>query len=1051
MTRAAGGDDGGPPEGGGGFAWEMSTGDGDPAAVPAAPRRLEPGPFGPFRILGLIGSGGMGAVYRALDPAAGREVAIKVLSGRLEGAQRERFTREGEVTARLEHPGIVRVHSAGEVDGLPFLAYELIAGGQGFAAFAAPLDRRARVALLRDVARAVGHAHAHGVVHRDLKPDNVLIDVTGRPRVADFGLASGRGLDRLTATGAMVGTPSHMAPEQFTAARERVGPPTDVWALGVMLYELLVDAPPFQGVSLLELAAQVAQGAFARPREVDSSVPLALDAICCQALRVDPGERYPTAGALADDLDAVLEGRAPSGASTASSSWLTTTLGLQGPGGARAAGLAAVGAALLVAAALGAWSAGGEDPRAAAVRDRLTRVQTPAGWRRLAEALAAAGPLEPSLAAAAHRRLAELDAVAPGDRLPHAQAWTRLAQGAEEVAAAARLGELLLELGRAAEAVAPLRRAAAAGEAEEPLVRALLAAGRGAEAVGPAAKLTGPAGQALHARTLLEAGDLPRAEARYAALPGEEERVAGLADVTAARGGDPTPELEAAVARGLDGAARRALVRHLLARGDRLVALRHARDAAELALLEDLADRGVEAATLRGVDRRLALAAARWLLGEARREQALLARRALPAVVVPPGALDAGIRAARAHRALDGALSVPELPPELRRVAALLRARLAGPTDPAGRAALTQLLAADPKDREALGLEARRRLAEGDAAGALAALEAAAGAGLSPREAGLIRGGALFALGRGEEALAEAVRVAGSRNVDAEALGLRVRALTALGRRADAQAAQARLELLGGRRRAEARRRYAAFRDPQSHPRILANRRADLQAVLELDPLFNRAALELAKAETTIRQHIARSLRDEVWYAEREPPLLEGCDLPENIQDIGRFTLSEGGANGVTRALELLDRPEDALARGLIRVALVELGDGPGRELELAQADLDTALRLRPGTPLALILRTFTHVRAGRLARAEQDLAAATEEAPDSATLALYRGLLLAAQRRSQLQEVIAALRQARQLGYPPLGIGFPHRYPELRHYLERPAGRAQLEALFAD
>jgi len=266
--------------------------------------RFRPGQwFGVYQILDLLGEGGMGSVYRARDPA-GREVALKVIRGRLNHMRRERFRREGELTSQVAHPGVVRVLGGGELHGVPFLVYELVAGATDLAvAFrSAPLERR--VEWVRDAAAAVGHAHRRGVIHRDLKPDNVLLDLDGRVRVADFGLAKGETSDQLTRTGASLGTPGYMSPEQVMG--KPVGPPADVWSLGVILYEALCGRLPFEGASWTELQAQVLHATPPPPSDFDPGVPAALQEVCFKALDKRSDQRYPDAAALAADLDAWL-------------------------------------------------------------------------------------------------------------------------------------------------------------------------------------------------------------------------------------------------------------------------------------------------------------------------------------------------------------------------------------------------------------------------------------------------------------------------------------------------------------------------------------------------------------------------------------------------------------------------------------------------------------------------------------------------------------------------------------------------------------------------
>jgi len=283
-----------------------------PGGGPAAwPPRLAG--FGQkYELLGELGRGGMGVVYRARDRASGREVALKViLHGQLTGARLERFRREGRVTASLAHPAIVTVHSMGEVAGVPYLAYELVEGCRTLGeAFADGPDPRGRARLVRDAARGLAHAHRQGVVHRDVKPDNVLVDAAGAVRVTDFGLAGGRDMERLTRTGALLGTPHYMSPEQFAGDREAAArPPSDVWSLGVLLYQALTGELPFPGETTLELGHAIAEGAPEPPRRRAPDVPAALERVCLQALARRPADRYPEAGAFALDLDNALADR----------------------------------------------------------------------------------------------------------------------------------------------------------------------------------------------------------------------------------------------------------------------------------------------------------------------------------------------------------------------------------------------------------------------------------------------------------------------------------------------------------------------------------------------------------------------------------------------------------------------------------------------------------------------------------------------------------------------------------------------------------------------
>ena len=273
-----------------------------------------------FQLQGQLGRGGMGVVFRAVEQSTGRAVALKLGQDAATPAQLLRFRREGEIAASLVHPGIVRVYSAGSVRGRPYLCFELVEGAQtlGDSLRELPLDERLRV--LTELGEALAYAHAQGVVHRDVKPENVLIDPAGRARLTDFGVASARGQDRLTQTGVALGTPYYAGPEQLTDGH-RVGPASDVWSLGVILYEALTDELPFTGESLLSLVAKVSQGQFEPPSALSASVPPALEAVCLKALAHTPEERYPEAGAFAADLARARRGEAVEAPLRARSVW----------------------------------------------------------------------------------------------------------------------------------------------------------------------------------------------------------------------------------------------------------------------------------------------------------------------------------------------------------------------------------------------------------------------------------------------------------------------------------------------------------------------------------------------------------------------------------------------------------------------------------------------------------------------------------------------------------------------------------------------------------
>ncbi|MBL4849524.1 MAG: SEL1-like repeat protein [Planctomycetes bacterium] len=273
--------------------------------------RLQPGSsFGGFEILAVLGSGAMGVVYRARDGELNRDVALKIPTSAGDGA---RFQREAIATAALDHPGIVRIYSQGEEQGTPYIAYELVEGATTLEEVAPTLDQDGRVRLLRDAALAMGHAHGRGVVHRDLKPDNLLVDTAGRLRVADFGLGHVANVEALTKTGTLVGTPLTMSPEQIAGDRSAIGPPTDVWGLGATLYWALTGEFPFLAGSVLELAGMVTSVTPLKPSALTPEAGPYLDAITLKALRKSPTDRYADGDALAADLDRYLSGLPPEG------------------------------------------------------------------------------------------------------------------------------------------------------------------------------------------------------------------------------------------------------------------------------------------------------------------------------------------------------------------------------------------------------------------------------------------------------------------------------------------------------------------------------------------------------------------------------------------------------------------------------------------------------------------------------------------------------------------------------------------------------------------
>ncbi len=344
----------------------------DPALLgPSSPGSSLPGnatpPAGAGQVLGgrfelgpLLGRGAHGAVYAALDRASGREGALKLLSAPRPDAA-ARLEREGQLAAALDHPGLVALYEAGEVAGRRFLFYERVPGARSLDEALAGLSWPERLDCLEQVIAAVAHAHERGVVHRDLKPSNVLLDAEGRPRVADLGVGWGPDLETLTATGAAVGTPLYMAPEQIAGEAGRRDPGVDVWALGVLLYRCASGAPPFQGQDLTSLARAIVSGEHPPLARAAPHVASATASVIERCLRTDPAQRFPDAGALAAAL-----ARARARPERA---------------GVRRLPLALLGV-LLLGAALAALTQGASPPPPPAQRSPSARARRPAPLQR---------------------------------------------------------------------------------------------------------------------------------------------------------------------------------------------------------------------------------------------------------------------------------------------------------------------------------------------------------------------------------------------------------------------------------------------------------------------------------------------------------------------------------------------------------------------------------------------------------------------------------------------------------------------------------------------
>jgi serine/threonine-protein kinase len=267
-----------------------------------------------YEVLGELGRGGMGVVYRARQVALDRVVALKmVLAGCHAGPDElSRFRAEARAVARLSHPHVVQIHEVGEAGGLPFLSLEFVEGGSLAERLrAGPMAFPEAARLVAGLARAVEAAHRRGIVHRDLKPANVLLAPDGTPKITDFGLAKHlQGDSQQTASGAILGTPSYMAPEQAAGKRGKVGPAADVYSLGAILYELLTGRPPFQAATALDTVIQLTEEEPVPPRKLRPQAPRDLETICLKCLEKEPTRRYASAGALADDLRRYLDGEA---------------------------------------------------------------------------------------------------------------------------------------------------------------------------------------------------------------------------------------------------------------------------------------------------------------------------------------------------------------------------------------------------------------------------------------------------------------------------------------------------------------------------------------------------------------------------------------------------------------------------------------------------------------------------------------------------------------------------------------------------------------------
>ncbi|MBI3845549.1 MAG: serine/threonine protein kinase [Planctomycetes bacterium] len=294
--------------------------------IEVAPPSASPMPsrLGDFEIVREIGRGGMGVVYEAEQLSLRRRVALKVLPPAVSFDPRvvDRFQREAESSAKLRHPNIVPVYAVGEAAGTPFFAMELVEG-RSLAALvrerrdghdaglppAGDAYRRWAVETIAKVADALAYAHGRGILHRDVKPGNILIDRDGAPRLTDFGLALDLAASSLTLTGEVFGSPQYMSPEQAVRREAPVDQRTDVYSLAVTLYEVLTLRLPYDATTGAELLGALTAGKIVPPRNVDPTIPEPLERVLLGALECDPASRYASAAAFASDLRAVLDAR----------------------------------------------------------------------------------------------------------------------------------------------------------------------------------------------------------------------------------------------------------------------------------------------------------------------------------------------------------------------------------------------------------------------------------------------------------------------------------------------------------------------------------------------------------------------------------------------------------------------------------------------------------------------------------------------------------------------------------------------------------------------
>jgi len=957
------------------------------ASSPAAPRRI-----GPYVLEAELGRGGMGAVYRATHVELRRPVALKLLLGGSNASERarERFRLEAQAAARLRHRHVVAIHDVGETpEGDPYLALDLVPGESlgRLLEREGPLEPRRAAELVAKIARALDYAHELLILHRDVKPDNVLLDAAGEPLLTDFGLAKvlDGTRDGPTLTGQFMGTPGYAPPEQLQGAG--VDRRADVYAAGATLYALLTGDAPFGGESMLEVLAQVAHEAPTPPSRARPDLPPDLETICLRCLEKEPGARYPTAAALADDLerfvrDEPIQARRP-GPWERLGRWRRRNRALARGLGAAAALVAFVGLAAgawvaserararraqVVDARRGAeaaWAAF-EDGAGARTPTALQALVTAQRWR-------AAAPEDAAAAAAQHRA-----ALALADVAVASEQWDLAAYACDQ---AAGLGVDDAGAARRKAAVTEARTAEATRRREA--VEAWLTRAASGElarrsdglddAVFGIARYPGPATVSLLA-TRLEAvaADLLAAEA------------AALREVA------PSPALEEALDR------RRAVRPPAPAPAGSLRPLRHA-----AAALGGAAPPDPDAAPTVAP---AVAAAQRERVGPGALDVARVCCEALGRIGVAEGAVpalaaylhaeDDPIRATAAAKALARlpgeearrvvhwgrrrfGLSSP-LARQVDRLLAADRVRAAAPTPPAEGARLT------PDQVAALVDRGLARAAEGDPAGAEADFSRAL-ASVDDVAIRLNRGAVRTAQGDLAGAAADFRRAVALAPDDGRAWHNLAEALHRQGQVAEARRAAERAVAAGperalawvhrGELRAEAGDVEGALADfdralelEPDHPDALARRGearlgagdleaglADLDRAVAVDPQHVPARIARAEARRRLGDS-SRAHADLVRATEVAP----GHAGAWNGLGTIRYHLGDmaGARRALDRALELGPELVDAWTnRGLVKAAL---GDPAG-----AEADHRRALELRPDAASALA--NLAQLRLGQL------------------------------------------------------------------------------------